>query len=140
MPPQFVFSTQRLGRSFGEKVVFQGISLSFYYGAKIGIVGENGSGKSTLLRIMAGVDREFDGEAELAKGMRVGYVAQEPVLDLDATVRENLRRAVAPIQGLIDRFNEISAKLGEPIEPDEMERLLAEMGRLQERIDACSGW
>ena len=84
------------------------ISLSFYYGAKIGVVGENGAGKTTLLRIMAGIDKDFDGTAALAKNMRVRYVAQEPQLDLDKTVRENLRTAMQPVQDLVDRFNAVS--------------------------------
>ena len=93
MPPQFIFEMHDVGKRYGERVVLRNISLSFYYGAKIGIVGENGSGKSTLLRIMAGIDTDIDGTAALAKNMRVRYVAQEPQLDLDKTVRENLRTA-----------------------------------------------
>jgi ATP-binding cassette ChvD family protein len=120
--------------------VLQGINLSFYYGAKIGVVGENGSGKSTLLRIMAGIDKDIDGTAALAKGMRVRYVAQEPQLELDKTVRENLRTAVAPIQKLLDRFNEISTRMAEPEEADNLDKLMDEMSRLQEQIDATGGW
>ena len=90
MPPQFVFEMRDVTKAFGENVVLRDISLSFFYGAKIGVVGENGAGKSTLLKIMAGLDKDFDGTASLAKGMRVRYVAQEPQLDLDKTVRENL--------------------------------------------------
>jgi energy-dependent translational throttle protein EttA len=112
--------------------------LSFFYGAKIGIVGENGSGKTTLLRILAGVDKDFHGEAQLAKGMRVGYVAQEPQLDLDKTVRENLLQAVAGTQGLIDRYNGIADKLADA--GDDMDKLLAQMDDLQHQIDACDGW
>ncbi|MFA6134102.1 MAG: energy-dependent translational throttle protein EttA [Phycisphaerae bacterium] len=140
MPPQFVFEMHGVNKSFGDKVVLRDISLSFFHGAKIGVVGENGSGKSTLLRIMAGIDKDIQGEARLAKGMRIGYVAQEPRLDLDKTVRENLRAAMAPIQKLIDRYNDISAKMAEPMEADEMDKLLEEMGHLQEQIDACDGW
>jgi ATP-binding cassette ChvD family protein len=138
MAPQFVFSMLDVSKSFDDKPVLQGISLSFFYGAKIGIVGENGSGKSTLLKIMAGVDKDFHGEATLAKGMRVGYVAQEPILDLEKTVREHLREAMSPIQSLLDRYNAISDKLGDA--GDEMDKLLEDMGKLQEQIDACSGW
>ena len=87
--------------------------MSFFYGAKIGVVGENGAGKSTLLRIMAGIDKDFDGTASLAKGMRVRYVAQEPQLDLDKTVRENLLVAMKPIQDLVDRFNEIAGRMAD---------------------------
>jgi sulfate-transporting ATPase len=109
MPPQFIFEMRDVCKSFGEKVVLRDISLSFFYGAKIGVVGENGAGKSTLLKIMAGIDKDFDGTANLAKNMRVRYVAQEPQLDLDKTVRENLLSAMKPIQDLIDRFNESPA-------------------------------
>ncbi len=140
MPPQFVFEMYRVGKQYGTDIVLEDINLSFYYGAKIGIVGENGSGKSTLLRIMAGLDKDIHGEAKLAKGMRVGYVAQEPQLDLDKTGRETLKEAMAPIQKLVDRFNEITEKMGQPMEPDEMDKLIGEMGRLQEKIDACDGW
>ena len=99
MPPQFVFEMRDVSKTFGEKVVLRDINLSFFYGAKIGVVGENGAGKSTLLRIMAGLDKDFDGTASLAKGMRVRYVAQEPQLDLDKTVRENLLTAMKPDPG-----------------------------------------
>lgn len=140
MPPQFVFEMHGVSKAYGEKVVLQDISLSFYYGAKIGVVGENGAGKSTLLKIMAGIDKEFDGTANLAKGMRVRYVAQEPELELDKTVRENLRTAVKPIQDLVDRFNEISMRMADPQEGDDFDKLMEEMGRLQEQIDASNGW
>ncbi len=140
MPPQFVFEMRDVCKSYGEKPVLQNISLSFFYGAKIGIVGENGAGKSTLLKIMAGLDTNFHGEARLAKGMRVGYVAQEPQLELDKTVRENLQIAMAPTQALVDRFNAIADRMGQPQEGDDLDQLMEEMGRLQEQIDACDGW
>ncbi len=140
MPPQFVCELHDVSKSYGEKKVLQDISLSFYYGAKIGVVGENGSGKSTLLRIMAGLDKDIHGTATLAKGMRVGYIAQEPQLDLEKTVRENVRTAVKPVQDLVDRFNAISQRMAEPEEGDDLDKLMEEMGRLQEKIDACDGW
>ncbi|MEN6452292.1 MAG: energy-dependent translational throttle protein EttA [Thermoguttaceae bacterium] len=140
MPPQFVFEMRNVTKTFGEKVVLRDIGLSFFYGAKIGIVGENGAGKSTLLRIMAGIDRDFDGTANLAKGMRVRYVAQEPQLDLDKTVRENLLTAMKPIRDLIDRFNDVAGRMAEPGPDDDADKLMDEMGRLQEQIDACNGW
>ena len=140
MAPQFVFEMQDVSKTYGEKVVLRDISLSFFYGAKIGVVGENGAGKSTLLKIMAGIDKDFDGTANLAKGMRVRYVAQEPQLDLDRTVRENLLTAMKPIQDLIDRFNEISVRMGDPQPDDDFDKLMEEMSRLQEQIDACNGW
>jgi energy-dependent translational throttle protein EttA len=138
MPPQFVFSMSDVTKIYGDKIILRDINLSFFYGAKIGIVGENGSGKTTLLRILAGVDKDFHGEAQLAKGMRVGYVAQEPQLDLDKTVRENLLQAVAGTQGLIDRYNGIADKLADA--GDDMDKLLAQMDDLQHQIDACDGW
>jgi ATP-binding cassette ChvD family protein len=140
MPPQFIFEMRDVSKSFGEKVVLRDISLSFFYGAKIGVVGENGAGKSTLLKIMAGIDKDFDGTANLAKNMRVRYVAQEPQLDLDKTVRENLLSAMKPIQDLIDRFNEITGRMAEPKPDDDLDKLMDEMSRLQEQIDACGGW
>ncbi len=138
MPPQFVYEMRDVAKSYGDKVVLRDISLSFFYGAKIGIVGENGAGKSTLLKIMAGADKDFQGEARLVKGMRVGYVAQEPHLDLARTVRENLQQAVAPVQALVDRYNAIADRLADA--GDEMDKLMEEMDDLQHRIDACGGW
>ena len=140
MAPHFIFEMNRVSKRFGEKVILQNISLSFYYGAKIGIVGENGAGKSTLLKIMAGLDTDIDGTVEMVKGMTVRYVAQEPELDLDATVRENLMTALAGIQKKIDRFNEVSAAMGDPDQADNFEKLMDEMGRLQEEIDHAEGW
>ena len=140
MAPHFIFEMNRVSKRYGDKVVLQNISLSFYYGAKIGIVGENGSGKSTLLKIMAGLDTDIDGDTKLTKGMRVKYVAQEPVLDLDATVRDNLMLAVAPIQEKIDRFNEIAAAMGDPDQADNFDKLMEQMGKFQEEIDAVNGW
>ena len=140
MPPQFVFEMQNVTKLYGDKVVLQDINLSFFYGAKIGIVGENGSGKSTLLKIMAGLDKDIQGTATLGKGMRVRYVAQEPHLDLDKTVRENLATAMKPMQDLLDKFNAISDRMGAPQDGDDMDELLEEMGHLQEKIDACNGW
>ena len=140
MAPHFIFEMNRVSKRFGEKVILQNISLSFYYGAKIGIVGENGAGKSTLLKIMAGQDTDIDGTVEMVKGMTVRLVEQEPQLDLDATVRENLMTAVAPLQSKIDRFNEIGTLMGDPDQADNFDKLMEEMGRLQEEIDHAEGW
>ena len=140
MAPQFIFEMRGVSKTFGTNTVLRNINLSFYYGAKIGVVGENGAGKSTLLKIMAGLDKDIDGTASLAKGMRVRYVAQEPEMDLDDTVRQHLRTAVKPIQDLVDRFNDISTRMAEPQEGDDFDKLLDEMGRLQEQIDAAGGW
>ena len=140
MPPHFVYEMNNVCRSYGDKEVLNDISLSFFYGAKIGVVGENGSGKSTLLKIMAGLDDNFQGETKLAKNMKVRYVEQEPVLDLDKTVRENLMTAIKDTLDMVDRFNEISEQLGDPAFENQMDKLLEEMGVLQDKIDACDGW
>ena len=140
MAPQFVFEMSDVSRTFGDTQVLKDISLSFYYGAKIGVVGENGAGKSTLLKIMAGLDKAFDGEAKLLSKMTLKYVAQEPELALDKTVRENLQTAIKPTLDMVDRFNDISMQLGEEMSDSAMEKLLAEMGLLQDKIDACDGW
>jgi ATP-binding cassette ChvD family protein len=140
MPPQFVFQTQNLTKIYNEKTVFENISLSFYYGAKIGIVGENGSGKTTLLRIMAGLDPEYMGTATLTKGMRIGYVPQEPRLNPEKTVRGNLEEALEPVHALIRRYDEVADKMGEKLPKDQMDKLMDEMGRLQDQIDAMDAW
>lgn len=140
MPPQFVFSTRSLAKYYNEKPVFEDISLSFFYGAKIGIVGENGTGKTTLLRIMAGIDKEYHGEAQLAKGMRVGYVPQEPQLNPTKNVRQNLEEALEPVNALIRRYDEVADLLGEDLPQSEKDALMDEMGRLQDQIDAADGW
>src|SRR5690606_27087295 len=113
---------------------------SFYPGAKIGVLGLNGAGKSTLLRIMAGVDKDFDGEARPQPGINIGYLAQEPELDADKTVRETVEQGVEGTLSLIKRFNEISDKFAEPMGDDEMNALLEEQGKLQDKIDAVNGW
>jgi ATPase subunit of ABC transporter with duplicated ATPase domains len=140
MPPQFVFEMHDVCRSYGDKVVLRNISLSFYYGAKIGVVGENGSGKSTLLKIMAGLDSDFQGETKLSAKMKVRYVAQEPQIDLNKTVRENLLTAIQPTLDMVERFNKISEQLANPASDDEMNKLMDEMSVLQDKIDACQGW
>lgn len=140
MAPQFVFQTQNLAKMHGERTVFEGISLSFFYGAKIGIVGENGAGKTSLLRIMAGVDTDYMGTAQLAKGMRIGYVPQEPQLNPGKTVRGNLEEALEPVHALIRRYDEVAEAMGEKRPKDQLDRLMDEMSRLQEQIDAMDGW
>jgi ATP-binding cassette ChvD family protein len=123
-----------------KREILRGIWLSFFHGAKIGVLGLNGAGKSSLLRIMAGIDTEFDGEAFPAKGIKVGHLQQEPELDPDKTVLGNIEEGVAEIKQLVDRFNEISDRFAEPMEPDEMERLLEEQAKMQDRIDAAGAW
>ena len=140
MPPQFVFQTQNLAKNYAEKTIFEGMSLSFLYGAKIGIVGENGTGKTSLLRIMAGMDQDYMGTAQLAKGMRVGYVPQEPKLNPGKTVRGNLEEALEPVHALIRRYDEVADAMGEKRPKDQMDKLMDEMSRLQEQIDAMDAW
>src|SRR5690606_18755687 len=118
----------------------KGIYLSFYPGAKIGVIGSNGSGKSTLLRIMAGVDTDFLGEAKPLAGTRIGYLPQEPVLDPTKDVRGNVEEALAPIRALLTEFEQISAKFAEPMSDDEMTALLEKQGAVQERIDQANAW
>src|ERR687887_223381 len=123
-----------------KREILRGIWLSFFHGAKIGVLGPNGAGKSSLLRIMAGVDRDFLGEAFPADGLRIGFLTQEPQLDAKKDVRGNVEDGVAQTRGLLTRFEEVSAKLGEPLSDAEMEKLLEEQARLQDRIDASNAW
>ncbi len=138
---QYIYVMKGLTKIFpGGREVFKGVTLSFYPGAKIGVLGVNGSGKSTLLKIMAGLDTDFGGEAWPAEGVRVGYLPQEPQLDPAKSVLDNVMQAVAPTKALLDRFNEISARFAEPLDDDEMASLLEEQGELQEKIDAAGAW
>ena len=123
-----------------KREILRGIYLSFFHGAKIGVLGANGAGKSSLLRIMAGVDDDFLGEAFPADGLRIGYLPQEPMLDPAKDVRGNVEDGVAETRALLTRFEEVSARLGEPLDDEEMERLLEEQARLQDRIDAVNAW
>ena len=140
MAGEYIFTMQDLIKRYGRNEVLSGINLCFYHGAKIGIVGENGSGKSTLLKIMAGADQEFDGRAAPLKGTTIGFLPQEPALDNEKTVRENVEQAFADLKKMIEEFNEVSAKMAEPMSDEEMEKAMEKMGRLQDQIDASDGW
>ena len=141
MAHQYIFVMKDLKKIVPPKrEILKGIWLSFYPGAKIGVIGGNGAGKSTLLRIMAGVDKDFLGEAWPADGVRVGHLPQEPRLDPAKDVRGNVEEGVAEVRGLLTRFDEINAKLGEPLDDDEMEKVLAEQARVQDAIEAANGW
>jgi ATP-binding cassette ChvD family protein len=141
VPHQFVYVMKDLRKIVPPKrEILRGIWLSFYPGAKIGVLGANGAGKSSLLRIMAGVDDDFLGEAFAAAGLRIGYLPQEPVLDASKSVLGNVEEGVGETKRLLQRFEEISARLGAPLTDDEMERLLAEQADLQDRIDAVNAW
>lgn len=138
---QYVYTMNRVAKVVPPKrQILRDISLSFFPGAKIGVLGLNGSGKSTLLRIMAGVDTEFEGEARPQPGLRIGYLPQEPELDASKNVRGNVEEGVAAILDLVNRFNAISERFAEPMDDDEMTRLLEEQGNLQNEIDAKNGW
>jgi ATP-binding cassette ChvD family protein len=139
--PDFIFTMKGVRRVVPPKrEILKNIWLSFYHGAKIGVLGLNGAGKSSLLKIMAGLDREFEGEAFPAKGIKVGHLPQEPELDPSKDVIGNIEEAVAETKALVDRFNAVSDRFAEPLEPDEMEKLLAEQAKLQDRIDAAGAW
>ena len=140
MSKQYIFTIARLTKKHGPREVLKDIWLAFYPGAKIGVLGRNGAGKSTLLRIMAGIDNDFDGEARLTAGFTRGYLSQEPMLDPDKDVWGNVEQAVAPRRALLDRYNQISAALGEPMDDAQMQKLCDEMARLQDKIEATHTW
>ena len=137
---QYIYTIENLTKKHGQRVVLNDIWLSFYPGAKIGVLGPNGAGKSTLMRIMAGWDKEFEGEAKLATGYTVGYLSQEPPLDPTKTVQENVAEAVTERSGILNRYNEIGVLLGEVEDPDKQQKLCDEMAVLQDKIDAGNLW
>ena len=141
MAHEFVFTMQDLRKVVGEgRVILDGITLAFFPGAKIGVLGHNGAGKSSLLRIMAGLDDDILGEAKPAPGVRVGFLAQEPELDPNKNVLGNVEEGVAETRALLKRFEELSEKFAEPMDDDEMNALLEEQGKLQDQIDAVDAW
>ncbi|MBT6059494.1 MAG: ATP-binding cassette domain-containing protein, partial [Gammaproteobacteria bacterium] len=138
---QFVYTMHQVSKIVPPKrQILKDISLSFFPGAKIGVLGLNGSGKSTLLRIMAGVDTEFNGEARAQPDINIGYLPQEPQLDESLDVRGNVQQGVQEIIKLVDDFNAISDKFAEPMTDDQMNELLEHQGELQTKIDTCDGW
>ncbi len=139
-PNKIIYSMYKVSKYYHNKPIIKDISLSYFYGAKIGVLGLNGAGKSTLLRIMAGVDKDFNGEANLSPGYTVGYLEQEPQLDPDRTVREIVEEGAGEIISLMNQFNEISAKFSEPMNDDEMTELLEKQGTVQEKLDALDAW
>ncbi|QDT16819.1 energy-dependent translational throttle protein EttA [Alienimonas californiensis] len=141
MSQQYIYQIENLTKVYDDKEVLKDVSLAFYPGAKIGVLGVNGAGKSTLLRIMSGEDRDFDGEAGLMmKDVTVGYFKQEPDLDGSLTVAETIEQAVAEQRAVLDRFNDLNMKLGEDLSPKEMEKTLKELDQVQTRIDAENLW
>ena len=138
---QYIFTTRDLGKVVPpSRHVLKDISLAFFPGAKIGVLGANGAGKSTLLRIMAGIDKDFIGDARPTEGIRIGYLSQEPALDPDKDVRGNVEEAVAPIRDLLTAFETLSASFAQPMDDDRMNELLEQQGALQDRIDALGAW
>ncbi len=140
MAQQYIFTIENLSKAHGKKEVLRNIWLSFYPGAKIGVLGNNGAGKSSLLRIMAGVDTDFVCTARSAPGTTIGYLPQEPILDATTDVRGNVEQAVASTRALLTRFDEINARLAEPLDPDAMDALLNEQAKVQDAIDAADAW
>ncbi|HPG32119.1 MAG TPA: ATP-binding cassette domain-containing protein, partial [bacterium] len=140
MTEQYIFTMQRLNKFYGQKQILKDINLCFFPGAKIGIVGDNGSGKTTLLKIMAQVDREFDGYAEPIKNLKIGYIPQEPVLNEKKNVRENIAEAFSETINLLKEYEEVTEKMGTETDGDEMEKLMNRMSVLQEKIDMSNGW
>jgi ATP-binding cassette ChvD family protein len=140
MAQQYIFQMERLTKKIGQREVLKDIWLSFYPGAKIGVLGRNGSGKSTLLRIMAGKDKNFEGEAKLTAGFSVGLLEQEPHLNPDKDVFGNVEEAVASTRALLTEFEQLSEKLGEVTDPDEMEKLLERQAKVQDQIDHVNAW
>ncbi|PYO50572.1 MAG: energy-dependent translational throttle protein EttA [Gemmatimonadetes bacterium] len=141
MPPQFIYVMKDLRKVVPpSREILRGIWLSFYPGAKIGVLGANGAGKSSLLKIMAGVDHDFQGEAWPHEGTRIGFLSQEPQLDASKNVKENVDLAVKPVRDLLKRFEEISNKFAEPMSDDQMTKLLDSQAKVQEKIDAINAW
>ena len=139
--PQYIFSMYKLSKTYpGSKQVIKDISLSFLPGAKIGVLGGNGAGKSTLLKIMAGIDKDFNGEAKLADGIKIGYLAQEPELNNSLDVYENVMEGMSEAKKLVDAFNEIALKFSENLTDDEMNEIIIKQGELQEKIDNIDAW
>src|SRR5215471_17745295 len=138
---QIIYTMKGLGKIYPpDSVVFQDIWLSFLYGAKIGVIGANGAGKSTVLKIMAGLEHEIQGEATLSSGFSVGYLPQEPLLDATKSVLGNVEEGVASTRALLTRFDEINAKFGEELSPEQMEKVLEEQARVQDAIEAAGAW
>ena len=139
-PEKIIYSMMRVSKSYQNKPVIKDISLSYFYGAKIGVLGLNGSGKSTLLRIMAGVDEKFDGKAVISPGYTLGLLEQEPVLEADKTVKAVVEEGLQKTVNLVKEYNAISEKFAEPMSDDEMDKLMARQGELQEKIDHVNAW
>src|SRR6185436_19326154 len=139
-PNKVIYSMIGVSKAYDKKIILKDIYLSYFYGAKIGVLGLNGSGKSSLLRILAGVDKDFGGQISLSPGYTTGYLEQEPKLDESKTVRQIVEQGVASTMELLNKFNAISDKLAEPMDDEEMNKLLEKQGELQEKIDHIGAW
>ena len=139
-PDKIIYSMVRVSKFYDKKPILKDISLSYFYGAKIGVLGLNGSGKSSLLKILAGVDDRFEGETHISPGYTIGYLEQEPLVDETRTVREVVEEGVADVVALVNEFNEINAKFAEPMEPEEMDALLERQAKVQEKMDDSGAW
>lgn len=137
---QIIYSMHRVGKVYRQKHVLKNISLSYFYGAKIGVLGLNGAGKSTLLKIMAGVDEDFLGEVSISKGYSVGYLEQEPKLDPEKTVRDIVEEGASEVVAMLKEFEDISMKFSEPMSDDEMNALLEKQAKLQDKLDVANAW
>lgn len=141
MAEKIIFSMSKVNKVVPPgKVILKDISLSFFYGAKIGVIGINGSGKSTLLKIIAGIEKEYDGELSADKNISFGYLSQEPLLNPELTVFENIRESMKDANQLLKRFNELSDKMSESLDEDEMTKVIEEMGEVQEKIETSNAW
>lgn len=139
-PNKVIYSMVGVSKYYDKKAVLKDIYLSYFYGAKIGVIGLNGSGKSSLLRILAGVDKEINGETVISPGFTIGYLEQEPLIDDARTVREVVEEAVKETVGLLKEFDEINAKFGEEMSAEDMDKLLARQGEVQEKLDHQDAW
>ena len=139
-PNKIIYSMIKVSKYYNQKPILKDISLSYFYGAKIGVLGLNGSGKSTLLRILAGIDTEFDGKTILSPGFTIDYLHQEPTLDPEKTVREIVEEGVQATVDLLDEFNAINEKFAEPMDDDAMQALLDRQAEVQDKLDATDAW
>src|ERR1700674_2922805 len=137
---KIIYSMVGVSKFYDKKAVLKDIYLSYFYGAKIGVIGLNGSGKSSLLRILSGIDQEFQGKTAVSPGFTIGFLEQEPRLDPTKTVREIVEQGVQPIVDLLKEYDEINAKFAEPMSDDEMSDLLDRQGKVQEKLDATQAW
>ena len=138
--PKVIYSMIRVSKYYDKKPIIEDINLSYFYGAKIGVLGLNGSGKSTLLKILAGVDTKFNGETHLAPGHTIGFLPQEPELDNSKTVKDIVEEGAQDLVDLVKEYNEISEKFAEPMDDDEMNKLIERQGEVQEQLDAKNAW